>query len=350
MFTVPPSVQLVTEPVSSPTRPPIRFLSNIYYHDFSGTVVTNDDITAATVYALNLPQGVKASGGNDYKVTINGVDFYKSGATVTLTLAEGVDVSKIRILINGQAVTPSDGTYQFEMEGGDISVDLFEENLMTQQDVIKAFTAKLANHSYAYSDDVGTKMLNAAVRASSRFAGIQEVIDAMKADQIKAEKLAVKEIFGEEKLLSELTDEQKNQLAKNNDVAKSLTNGFYNGASSDSANGMTVESVIKERKAYIFLEKCCGIQLSNRYWFNGNGSQTYYNGGSGLTGNVDTGAIPARTRAAQPKKPTAPSSPKNSTPTPPTMTPRRLSRPTSALGLSTPPTSTTQSPPTAPTT
>ena len=162
---------------------------------------------------------------------------------------------------------------------------------MTAQDVIKAFATKLANHGYSYSSSVGTSMLDSAVRASSRFSSIQDVIDAMEADQIKAEKEAVKEIFGEEKLLSEITDDQKNQLAKDNAKAKALSNGFYNGVSSDSANAMTIEGVIKERKAYIFLEKYCGIKLPTRYWIKADGNPTYYSSNNGSTGNTDTGAI-----------------------------------------------------------
>ena len=163
---------------------------------------------------------------------------------------------------------------------------------MTPQEVIKKFMARLANHGFSNAtNDLGTAMLDAAVRASSRFSSIEEVLNAMKADQVNAEKEAVKEIFGEEKLLSELTDDQKNQLAKDNANAKNLTNAFYNGAGFDSADAMTVEGVIKERKAYIFLEKYCGIQLPTRYWFKADGSYTWYSGDDGLTGNTDTGAI-----------------------------------------------------------
>ena len=152
--------------------------------------------------------------------------------------------------------------------------------------------ARLANHGLAQSTaDPGNTMLDAAVCASSRFSSIQEVIDAMEADQAKAEKEAVKEIFGTEKLLSELTAAQKNQLAKNNEKAKALSNAFYNGASNAIANATTVESVIKERKAYIFLEKYCGIQLPTRFWIKADGSYTWYSGDKGSTGNVDTGAI-----------------------------------------------------------
>lgn len=46
----------------------------------------------------------------------------------------------------------------------------------------------LANHDYSYSSSVGTQMLDNAVKTSSKYESIQDVIDAMKADQIKAEK------------------------------------------------------------------------------------------------------------------------------------------------------------------
>ena len=62
---------------------------------------------------------------------------------------------------------------------------------MTPQEVIKKFMAKLTNHGYAYSDSVGTNMLNAAVKASSEYGDIQDVIDAMKAHQQAAEREAV---------------------------------------------------------------------------------------------------------------------------------------------------------------
>ena len=107
---------------------------------------------------------------------------------------------------------------------------------MTPQEVIKKFMKKLATHGLAYSSSIGTKMLDAAVRAASSYGSVKAVINAMKADQVKAEKLAVKEIFGVEKLLSELTSKQRK----------------------------SVESVVKERKAYIFLEKYCGIDLNNK--------------------------------------------------------------------------------------
>ena len=159
---------------------------------------------------------------------------------------------------------------------------------MNAQDVIKNFMAKLANHGYAYSSSVGKNMLNAAIRACSSYSDIDAVIEAMEADQIKAEKQAVKEIFGKSKLISALTDDQRNQLAINNSKAKALSNAFYYGATSTAAKKITVEQVLLERKAYIFLEKYCEIKLPTRYWVNVSGKVTNY---GDKTGNTDTGAI-----------------------------------------------------------
>ena len=50
------------------------------------------------------------------------------------------------------------------MGGDDVSVVSKEGDIMTQQDVIKAFVDKLANHGYAYSDSIGTNMFDSAVK------------------------------------------------------------------------------------------------------------------------------------------------------------------------------------------
>ena len=135
---------------------------------------------------------------------------------------------------------------------------------MTPQEVIKKFMAELTNHGFASStQNLGTAMLDAAVRDSSRFSSIQDVIDAMKADQANAEREAVEEVLGSEyagKLMSEVDSSILSADAKNYDGAKS-SNAYYNSAND---NRSTVENVIKERKAYIFLEKYCGISQSTR--------------------------------------------------------------------------------------
>ncbi|MBQ6297404.1 MAG: hypothetical protein IJK81_06895 [Selenomonadaceae bacterium] len=159
---------------------------------------------------------------------------------------------------------------------------------MTAQDVIKAFVAKLASHGYSYSDSVGTSMLDSAVRASSRFSSIQDVINAMKADQIAAEKEAVQLVLGSDyagKTLAEIDESILKASAKNYD-GEQVSNAYLNEWND---NRTTVEAVIKERKAYIFLEKYCGIQLAKKYWFTESGGVTSWTGDT--TGNVDTGAI-----------------------------------------------------------
>ena len=136
---------------------------------------------------------------------------------------------------------------------------------MTPQEVIKKFMARLVNHGFSTAaDDLGNDMFDAAVRASSRFSSAQEVIDAMKADQESAERAAVEEILGSEyagKLMSDLD--------------------------SDTLSGK--ENSIKLRKAKIFLEKYCGIQLGKNFLFTSSGELVSFS--LGTASNVDTGAI-----------------------------------------------------------
>ena len=159
---------------------------------------------------------------------------------------------------------------------------------MTPQQAIQSFMGKLIDHGQSYSDSIGTAMLNSAVQASSKFSGVQDVIDSMKADQVKAEKEAVEEVLGSGyagKTLSELSADILSANAKDYDI-----NNIGNAYHSQYSDGRTtVERLIKERKAFIFLEKYCGIQLSNKYWINSSDSITYWAGDK--TGNVDTGAI-----------------------------------------------------------
>ena len=154
--------------------------------------------------------------------------------------------------------------------------------------VIKDFMAAMTNHGYSYSSSVGTQMLDSAVQASSKYGGIQEVINAMKADQIKAEKEAVEEVLGNSyagKTISEVSSSILNADAKDYDT-DNKGNAYYN-AYNDSRS--TVENLIKERKAYIFLEKYCGVLLTKKHWIRSTGSVTSWS--NVTTGNVDTGAI-----------------------------------------------------------
>ncbi|MBE8951653.1 MAG: hypothetical protein SR1Q7_00730 [Quinella sp. 1Q7] len=73
--------------------------------------------------------------------------------------------------------------------------------------------------------------------------------------------------------------------AKNYDGTK-ISNAYLNELND---RRTTVENAIKERKAYIFLEKYCGIQLEKNYWLTSSGGLTSWT--DDVTGNVDTGAI-----------------------------------------------------------
>ena len=131
---------------------------------------------------------------------------------------------------------------------------------MTAQEVIKNFINQLANHGYADSSSVGKNMLDSAVRASSRYENIQEVIDAMKADQVTAEKEAVEEVLGSDyagKTLSEISSDILNADAKDYDT-ENKSNAFYDEKNDGRS---TVKNFIKERKADIFLEKYCGVEV-----------------------------------------------------------------------------------------
>ena len=159
---------------------------------------------------------------------------------------------------------------------------------MTPQQAIQKFMAKLVDHGYSYSDSIGTAMLDAAVKSSSEFGNVQAVIDAMKADQVKAEKEAVEEVLGSDyagKTMSEVSSDILSADAKDYDTEKK-GNAYF---STYNDRRTTVERLIKERKAFIFLEKYCGIQLTNKYWIDSSDNVTYWTGKT--TGNVDTGAI-----------------------------------------------------------
>ena len=159
---------------------------------------------------------------------------------------------------------------------------------MTPQQAIQKFMAKLVDHGYSYSDSIGTAMLDAAVKSSSEYGSVQAVIDAMKADQVKAEKEAVEEVLGSAyagKTMSEVSSSILSASAKTYDTANK-GNAYYNSYNDQRT---TVERLIKERKATIFLEKYCGIQLASKCWINSSDNVTHWGGVT--SGNVDTGAI-----------------------------------------------------------
>ncbi len=159
---------------------------------------------------------------------------------------------------------------------------------MTPQEVIKTFMSTLVNHDSSIT--TGTAMLDAAIKASSRFVSVQNVIDNIKADQVQAEREAVEEILGSDyagKTMSEVGSSILNASATNYSTTK-ISNAYVDDTK-DSRS--TVRRVILERKAYIFLEKYCGIQLPEKYFLYSDTTQTYWSGADGSTGNVDTGAI-----------------------------------------------------------
>ena len=158
---------------------------------------------------------------------------------------------------------------------------------MTPQEVIKNFMAGLVESTAS-----GKSKLDAAVKASSNFSSIQEVIDSMTADQTAAEKEAVEEVLGDSyagKTISQVGSTILNKKATAyNDVYKK-SNLYIGDSYSYSKYTTTVKDVINERKASIFLEKYCGIQLNKNYWYSG--AWATWGGDNGLSGNVDTGAI-----------------------------------------------------------
>ncbi len=158
---------------------------------------------------------------------------------------------------------------------------------MTAQEVIKNFVKQLANHGYSDSSSVGKNMLDSAARASSRYGNIQEVIDAMKADQVSAEKEAVEEVLGSDyagKIMSEISSGILDADAKDYDT-ENKSNAYYD---EENDGRSTVRNFIKERKAYIFLEKYCGVILNKKFWFDSSGTAKDWTESSG---NDDTGAI-----------------------------------------------------------
>lgn len=150
---------------------------------------------------------------------------------------------------------------------------------MTPQNVIKKFVARLVDHGYTASDaeamsdlesGIFLPMLDSAIRASSRYTSVYEVLESMYVNHIKSEKsaiqLVVTECFGLEtfydycvkdddiKSLSEISNELLYRpLSEIDNEALAITYG----------EEYTVEDLIREMTALIFLTDCCGINLNN---------------------------------------------------------------------------------------
>ena len=156
------------------------------------------------------------------------------------------------------------------------------------QGVMPTFMNSLANHPYTSANDFQKHAVDDAIRASSSFGSLDEFKDAIKAAQLAAERKAVEEVLGAAyagKTMSELGSNLLNASAKLYDLKK-IGNAFYNEKNDRRS---TVERLIKERKAYIFLEEFCGVQLPNKYWIREDDVVTYWSGD--VSGNVDTGAL-----------------------------------------------------------
>ena len=150
--------------------------------------------------------------------------------------------------------------------------------------------ATLATHDYGTAAEFTANILDDAIKSASNFDGIQSVIDAMKSDQVAAEREAVEEILGSNYAgltMAEIDTSILSADAKNYDSTK-ISHAYFNERNDERT---TVENAIKERKAFIFLEKYCGIQLEKKFWFTTAGSDDITSWTGDVTGNVDTGAI-----------------------------------------------------------
>ena len=94
---------------------------------------------------------------------------------------------------------------------------------MTPQEVIKAFMQKLSSHGL--SKPTGEQMLDAAVKATSKFVGIQAAIDQFLADREAAELAAIKEVYGEDTSYKKLSDVPSSD---SNRVKIAIANKFLN--------------------------------------------------------------------------------------------------------------------------
>lgn len=157
----------------------------------------------------------------------------------------------------------------------------------TALQVVQNFMQALTKHTYTSSTkNLGTAMLDDAVKASTSFSGIQNALDNFKSDQIEAERIAVEEVLG-----SGYAGMLMSQV--NGKILKDDIKG-YPGAELTNCSptySTTVRRVILERKAYNFLEKYCGIILPHKWSFYTDKDVQHSALDDGLSGNVDTGAI-----------------------------------------------------------
>ena len=119
-------------------------VQNIYYHNFTSDIepVYGKNITATTVYALNLPENVTASGALEF----NGKYYAPSGATVTFSgVKEGYVINPVEITadttINATLDTSDGKHYVYQTDDGYILAD--ESNIGEYPDLTQVYTLTL---------------------------------------------------------------------------------------------------------------------------------------------------------------------------------------------------------------
>lgn len=139
---------------------------------------------------------------------------------------------------------------------------------MTPQNVIKSFIARLANHGYTVgnaevmlnADDTidSFAILDSAVRASSRYTSIAEVVESMKADQLHCEQASIKTVVSyylNEAVFNNYCVNDDGSTKPLSEISSDLINYTYEDT--------TIGEIIKYNSAILFLSQYCGIDLDS---------------------------------------------------------------------------------------
>lgn len=133
---------------------------------------------------------------------------------------------------------------------------------MTPQEVIKALVNKLANHGYtasnSYALDGSHPILDSAVRASSRFNSMADVIESLNADRINVERIVV-----EAAVTTALGEDYFNAKCKNEDGTTKLLEELDAETLAFTYEDSTIKEWIEYTSAKAFLQWYCGIYLDN---------------------------------------------------------------------------------------
>ena len=174
---------------------------------------------------------------------------------------------------------------------------------MNAQEVIKKFMAALDVQNF----NTGTLALDDAVRQSSKFNGIQDLLDNFLSDQKAAERTAIKNILGNNYKeeyddlqlsdLLELATQDEDLYNILNETATYSDEPRRYGPDPDNKKvprSFTAAERIRMQTADLFLAEC-GIELPE-YCYRAIKTETgklmaTYNSNYGATGNNDTGAI-----------------------------------------------------------